>query len=80
MWLNFGMRGRTPLFRRVMQVLERSSPALTTSRRDFIRTSVAASTGAWLGSCAHTPRPDKSQPVAIVGAGIAGLTAAYRLG
>jgi monoamine oxidase len=74
------MRGRTPLFRRVMQVLERSSPALTTSRRHFMRTSVAAGAGALLSSCANASRRDKSQPVAIVGAGVAGLTAAYRLG
>jgi len=73
------MRGRTPLFRRVMQVLERSSPALTSNRRHFIRASVAAGAGAWLSSCAHSSR-DKSQPVAIVGAGVGGLTAAYRLG
>lgn len=74
------MRGRTPLFRRVMQVLERSSPALTSHRRDFIRTSVAASAGAFLSSCTHFSRRDKDKPVAIVGAGVGGLTAAYRLG
>lgn len=73
------MRGRTPFFRRVMQVLERSSPALTSNRRHFIRSSAAAGAGVWLSSCAHSSQRDKDKPVAIVGAGVAGLTAAYRL-
>ena len=72
------MPGRTPLFRNVMRTLAQTS-ALR-SRRDFLRMSSAAGLAASLGVQAQDAEKKKvSGPVAIVGGGIAGLTAAHRL-
>ena len=52
------------------------------SRRAFLQSSSAAAAGLALGACAArrpTARPTSAEPVVIVGAGIAGLTAAWRL-
>jgi monoamine oxidase len=52
------------------------------SRRAFLQASSAAAAGAALGACAArtpTPRWPSAEPVVVVGAGIAGLTAAWRL-
>lgn len=56
------------------------------SRRRFVGVTAAASAAAALDACmprrnaSVTPAPDRTvQPVLIIGAGIAGLTAAYRL-
>jgi monoamine oxidase len=52
------------------------------SRRAFLRASSAAAAGVTLGACAArrpAMRPASSDPVIVVGAGIAGLTAAWRL-
>jgi monoamine oxidase len=72
------MRGRTPTLRRILQTLEQSSPSLHQSRRDFLRSAATLGAGALLSSCI-TPPGRSSRPVAIVGGGVAGLTAAYRL-
>lgn len=49
------------------------------SRRDFLVRSAAAGAGLGLTGCASRGLGGGSEPVVIVGAGIAGLTAAYRL-
>jgi monoamine oxidase len=51
------------------------------SRRVFLRTSSAAAVGAALGGCAarRPARLASPEPVLVVGAGIAGLTTAWRL-
>ncbi len=51
------------------------------ARRRFLRQSVAASAGLLLGACAPVSRPRSgdSDDVVIVGAGVAGLTCAWRL-
>jgi monoamine oxidase len=54
----------------------------TMSRRGFLGVSAGAGSALFLGACARPLRqmgPGASEPVIIVGAGIAGLTAAYRL-
>jgi monoamine oxidase len=63
------------------ELVERAGDRPRMSRRRFLGTSAAAATGLALG-CRSTPRPGGSAPsgeVVIVGAGIAGLTAGYRL-
>lgn len=72
--------GRTPLFRSLMRAMHQAGPAVSRhTRRDFLRlagaTGVAALTGISNAKGVSKPRG----PVAIVGGGIAGLTAAYRL-
>lgn len=73
-------QGRIPLFRSLMRALRE---ARGFSRRDFIKTTVAASAASVLPSCTTTGGPKGNPkfagPVAVVGGGIAGLTAAYRL-
>jgi monoamine oxidase len=52
------------------------------SRRAFLQASSAAVAGVALGACAArrpAPRVTSAEPVIVVGAGIAGLTAAWRL-
>jgi monoamine oxidase len=53
------------------------------SRRAFLQASAAAATGVALGACAtrapHAAAPRSTDEVVIVGAGIAGLVAGYRL-
>jgi monoamine oxidase len=54
----------------------------TMSRRGFLGLSAGAGSALFLGACARPLRqmgPGSTEPVIIVGAGIAGLTAAYRL-
>lgn len=68
--------GRTPLFRHVIQLLAASMPEKP-GRRRFLKQGVMIGTGAMLSACA-TPAGAK-RTVAIVGGGIAGLTAAWRL-
>src|SRR6188474_3142448 len=56
--------------------------AASTSRRAFLRSSAAATAGMALAGCAaRAPRAagGRASEVVIVGAGIAGLTAGYRL-
>lgn len=73
------MSGRTPLFRLVTRALARSHPSLSSSRRQFLGRLGAAGAGSVLASCASSPPRENLPPVAIVGAGAAGLTAALRL-
>lgn len=81
--------GRTPLFRQVMRAMREASVPHRT-RRDFLRLTGAAGASAALGLRAQdaekkegdTSAPSAKKlegPVAVVGGGIAGLTAAYRL-
>ena len=76
--------GRTPLFRALMRAM-RTSAASSHTRRDFFRLSGAAGASVALGSIGlhaqDEAKPTKKieGPVAVVGGGIAGLTAAYRL-
>src|SRR6187402_1586036 len=76
--------GRTPLFRALMRAM-RTSAVPSQSRRDFLRLSSAAGASVVLGSVGlraqDEAKPTKKieGPVAVVGGGIAGLTAAYRL-
>ncbi len=72
------MPGRTLFFRQVMRALQQSSPKLPLSRREFLRRASAGGAGAMLAACAGTPGRSE-EPVAVVGGGVAGLTAAYRL-
>lgn len=77
--------GRTPLFRHVMRAMREASVPYRT-RRDFLRLGTAAGTAAAFGLQAQDaekkdgkPANKIEGPVAVVGGGIAGLTAAYRL-
>ena len=97
-------RGRTPLFRSLMQTVRRARwlnenpqhrklffearEAWRVSRRDFVRmlgaagfVTAAGGLAPWLarGSATSTLRAGGGDAVAILGAGVAGLTAAYRL-
>lgn len=49
------------------------------ARRRFLRQSAGVSAGLLLAACAALPRRSSTDDVVIVGAGIAGLTCAYRL-
>lgn len=69
--------GRTPLFRHVMKLLLQSMPQ-DAGRRRFLKQGALAGAGALLSACASTPSGPK-RTIAIVGGGIAGLTAAWRL-
>lgn len=71
------MHGRTPLFRQVMKLLRQSVPEAA-GRRRFLKQTALAGAGALLPACTTTSTKRKT-PVAIVGGGIAGLTAAWRL-
>lgn len=82
--MNFRPSPRTPLLRKLIHVLRRASAPSQDgngiSRRDFLALSsaglatvVIAGTG-----CVNIPKVPK-EPVAIIGAGAAGLTAAFRL-
>lgn len=57
----------------------RGSMAQQPSRRDFLRLSAAAGVGLATGASAQQAGAKLKGPVAIVGGGISGLTAAYRL-
>lgn len=72
------MPGRSPFFRRITRILRQSSPSLELRRRDFLRRAAAAGAGLAVGACATAPRR-RDEPIAVVGGGVAGLTAAYRL-
>jgi monoamine oxidase len=85
--------GRTPLFRKVMRVMRDASVPYR-SRRDFLRLAGAAGAATAFGGL-HAQDAEKKKedepkeeakpprkfdgPIAVVGGGIAGLTAAYRL-
>jgi monoamine oxidase len=69
--------GRTPLFRQVMNMLLQSLPE-DAGRRGFLKKSMLAGTGVMLSACAGSSGGPK-RTIAIVGGGIAGLTAAWRL-
>ena len=71
------IHGRTPLFRQVMKLLLQSMPE-SEGRRRFIKQAAMAGAGMLLPSCVTTGGGPK-RTVAIVGGGIAGLTAAWRL-
>jgi monoamine oxidase len=73
------MSGRTPLFRLVSRALAQSTSRFSGTRRQFIQGLGAAGAGAALASCASSRSGQDDAPIAIVGAGVAGLTAAYRL-
>lgn len=69
----------TPLFRSIRRILRQASRGVT--RREFITASAAAAAGLMF-SCASpkpAPRASSAPAIAIVGAGIAGLHAAYVL-
>ena len=77
--------GRTPLFRNVMHAMREASAPYRT-RRDFLRLTSAAGASAAFGLQAQDEKKEGDKParkiegpVAVVGGGIAGLTAAYRL-
>lgn len=76
-------KGRTPLFRSLMRAMRQATPTVSNqSRRDFLRMAGATGVAMTLGlrtSVAGADPKKISGPVAIVGGGIAGLTAAYRL-
>lgn len=78
--------GRTPLFRSVMRAMREASAPHLHGRRDFIRLATAAGASAAFGlqaqdadKPAETPAKKIEGPVAVVGGGIGGLTAALRL-
>jgi monoamine oxidase len=70
--------GRVPLFRALTGVLRRAKEM---SRRDFLKTGAGTGAAIALSGCATTVPGGSSVrgSVAVVGAGMAGLTAAYRL-
>lgn len=71
---------RTPLFRQVRAVLQQSMPEdALLGRRRFLRLTGASALLAGLGTQSSLLHAAEKGPVAIVGAGAAGLTAAYRL-
>jgi monoamine oxidase len=78
-------RGRVPLFRSLIECLREAHLANQGegwSRRDFLRTLGAAGAAGALSSCATlapSPKRTVKGPVVILGGGIAGLTAAWRL-
>lgn len=64
-----------PLQEAVMREME-----MRASRRQFLKQSLAMTSALALGACARVPHQnDASEAVVIVGAGIAGLTCAWRL-
>jgi len=81
--------GRTPLFRSLMRNLRQASAANSIgigsgsgqghTRRDFLRLAGAAGAATVLSPMGAFAEKKPGSPVAIVGGGIAGLTAAYRL-
>ena len=73
-------RGRTPLFRLALRHLARSTPELL-DRRRFLAGTAAAGLAAATGGCVSRGRSmaGPKGPVAVVGAGLAGMTCAYRL-
>jgi monoamine oxidase len=73
------MTGRTPLFRLVLRALAQSCPNRPQSRRRFIQQLSAATAGTAAASCVSSRQFADNAPIAIVGGGVAGLTAAYRL-
>ncbi|WP_075090494.1 flavin monoamine oxidase family protein [Verrucomicrobium spinosum] len=74
-------KGRTPLFRSLMRAMQQAGPAVSgKTRRDFMRLAGAAIPATMVGLRAQEKEAKKvSGAVAVVGGGIAGLTAAYRL-
>lgn len=74
-------KGRTPLFRSLMRAMQQAGPAVSgKTRRDFMRLAGAAIPATVVGLRAQEKEAKKiSGAVAVVGGGIAGLTAAYRL-
>lgn len=73
--------GRTPLYRAAMRHLVKSTPEWM-ERREFLRRAGAAGAAAVMGGCTtRSGREGRAPdgPIAIVGAGLAGLTCAYRL-
>jgi type I restriction enzyme R subunit len=73
------MTGRTPLFRLVLRALAQSCPNRPQSRRRFIQQLSAATAGTATTSCVSSRQFADNAPIAIVGGGVAGLTAAYRI-
>lgn len=73
------MSGRTSLFRLVSRALAHSTPHFSGSRRRFLNGLATLGAGATVTSCATSRATPSASPVAIVGGGVAGLTAAYRL-
>jgi monoamine oxidase len=74
------MTPRTPLLRRLVRALRRAAALHTDqlSRRQFLGKSAAAVTASLLATAASRAAVPK-EPIAILGAGAAGLTAAFRL-
>lgn len=72
--------GRTPFFRSVMRIM-RTASSSHCSRRDFLRLAGAAGLSAAFGSPLFAEKPNRKieGPIAVVGGGIGGLTAALRL-
>lgn len=70
----------TPWVLEWMDEVRRSLPTPTPlDRRDFLKLSTAGALGLGLAACAPGARRRGGSPVVIVGAGIAGLTAGWRL-
>lgn len=80
--------GRSPQFaalRRQFSLAAQGEPVShrEVSRREFLRAgrtaALALGSGAWLAGCRTVPQLKTTASVAVVGAGLAGLQAAYRL-
>jgi monoamine oxidase len=63
------------------EAVDSAVAARRTSRRDFLRAGAAASGAMLLAACAGVPRPraEAGDEIVVIGAGIAGLTTAWRL-
>jgi monoamine oxidase len=75
------MTAHTPLLRKLIEIIRRAAAphAGGLTRREFLGKSAVAISGAMLAAGATDAAVPK-EPIAILGAGVAGLTAAYRLG
>lgn len=70
---------RTSLMRRARRLLAAAHPPLTEGPRALTRRAALLAGAATLAACASVKAPKKRESIAIVGAGVAGLTLAHRL-
>ncbi|MGQ9865466.1 MAG: flavin monoamine oxidase family protein [Pseudanabaenaceae cyanobacterium] len=72
------MRGRSPLSRILSRLLGSLVPPHSYRRRRFLKLAALAGGGFALANCA-APASKTSPPIAVIGAGLAGLSAAFHL-
>ncbi len=73
-------QGRTPLYRSLTRAMQLAGPAVSDkTRRNFLKIAAASGVAALTGLGSAKDAKKIGGPVAVVGGGIAGLTAAHRL-